>query len=659
MITFLDKLASSGLTAADAKQLGLETLTPTGLVKLLPSAPKVPAFRIPYHDKHGQLRSDVYRVRLLDQPVGDLGQVSPLRYLQPSSSPVAAYFPRLLDWGAVLEDPARPLIITEGELKAACATKYGFPTIGLGGVSSWRSAKRGWGFLPELERVEWTQRHVWVCYDSDAASNPQVAWEAALLTKALTHRGALPYLVSLPALGDAKTGLDDFLVARGPEALKQVLVSADAGDLAQQLWRLNARYALITSPCVVYDEEQHLKLRPADFKGTLLANLWATRVVPNGDRPKVQQVQVAAEWIRWPRRRQYDGFTYAPGQPRVIDRQLNGWRGWGCEERPGSVKLWKQLLNRLFHGASPAVRSWFESWCAYPLRYPGTKLASACGVWSYDQGQGKSLVGVTLGKLYGPTNYIAISQRELESDFNDWLEHKQLVMVDDLSHHDSRAKADILKKLITQREAVINAKYISTYTLPDHANYYLTSNQPDALYLEDKDRRFFVHEVTVTKLDDRFYARYFKWLEEEGGAEALLHHLRHELSLDGFHPHAPPPVTAAKRDMQLAVKGELGTWLVELAENPDAKLRLGRRALKRDLYTTSELLALFDQTRRGRPVSEPRMGLALKEHFAPAGLLRVGERVGRYYVVRNTAKWRRAGRRALVEHLTKCYAEEG
>jgi hypothetical protein len=31
-------------------------------------------------------------------------------------------------------------------------------------------------------------------------------------------------------------------------------------------------------------------------------------------------------------------------------------------------------------------------------------------------------------------------------------------------------------------------------------NYYLTSNHADALFLEDEDRRFFVHEVMVNPL---------------------------------------------------------------------------------------------------------------------------------------------------------------
>src|SRR5205085_336378 len=87
---------------------------------------------------------------------------------------VCAYFPQLVDWEALRKDPTEPLLLTEGELKAAKATAEGFPTIGLGGVYSFRSSSQGVFFLPELENFNWARRKVTVVYDSDYVKNPMV-----------------------------------------------------------------------------------------------------------------------------------------------------------------------------------------------------------------------------------------------------------------------------------------------------------------------------------------------------------------------------------------------------------------------------------------------------------------------------------------------------
>src|SRR5262249_50155843 len=53
----------------------------------------------------------------------------PVKYEQPVGKPLHAYFPP--GTIAALADPARPLIVTEGEKKAAAADQAGFPVVGL------------------------------------------------------------------------------------------------------------------------------------------------------------------------------------------------------------------------------------------------------------------------------------------------------------------------------------------------------------------------------------------------------------------------------------------------------------------------------------------------------------------------------------------------
>ena len=80
----------------------------------------------------------------------------------------------------VLADPTKPLILTEGEKKAAKAMQEGFPTIGLVGVWGWQKKRKGNDapreLIPDLAGVTWEGRSVHLCYDSDLGEKKDVAY---------------------------------------------------------------------------------------------------------------------------------------------------------------------------------------------------------------------------------------------------------------------------------------------------------------------------------------------------------------------------------------------------------------------------------------------------------------------------------------------------
>src|ERR1019366_4075066 len=142
---------------------------------------------------------------------------------------------------AALRDPSAPLLITEGEKKSAKADQDGFACIGLVGVYGWhkKRAKSKDGkaqgereLIDDLAPIPWQGRPVFLCFDSDAAANPNVRRAEWHLAEVLARKGAIVKVVCLPQ-GDpgpdgtaAKIGLDDFLVARGPDAFRELLATA-------------------------------------------------------------------------------------------------------------------------------------------------------------------------------------------------------------------------------------------------------------------------------------------------------------------------------------------------------------------------------------------------------------------------------------------------
>lgn len=257
----LAHLRSSGLsnTTIEAAQLRLaKTAELPPPFKRCNSAVLV----FPYFDTKGTCISDYHRVRLV--PALELANGDQLRYLQPSNQGPRAYLPPPpLVASSVWADPTQPLIITEGEKKALAACQAGFPTLALAGVDSFHSrtlrvptskvtAEGDWLVLrvesdivrvlqeqivPELLAVEWRGRTVTIVYDSDATktANENVARAAFDLALWLESRGAQVQQLMLPAALGTKVGLDDYLVAQGPEALRALLLQPQGFPIPHHL----------------------------------------------------------------------------------------------------------------------------------------------------------------------------------------------------------------------------------------------------------------------------------------------------------------------------------------------------------------------------------------------------------------------------------------
>ena len=77
---------------------------------------------------------------------------------------------------SMLGDPDKPLWVTEGIKKADSLVSRGCCAIALLGVWNWRGTNDAGGkiALPDWESVALNGRKVYICFDSDVMTNPQV-----------------------------------------------------------------------------------------------------------------------------------------------------------------------------------------------------------------------------------------------------------------------------------------------------------------------------------------------------------------------------------------------------------------------------------------------------------------------------------------------------
>lgn len=673
---FIAKLAESGLDLDDAKKLEMEVLSATETSKHHKFFKPLISLKLNYKDPFGKPLLDwpkappFYRLRYLDKTTdfADLTSKKPLRYTQePGTAPVV-YYPRNQNWSEILDDVEKPLILTEGELKAAKACKEGFPTIGLAGVYNWKSTKLGITWSPSLDYITWPRRNVYIVFDSDLQTNPQVAAALRDLADALHQRGSFVHLLYLPQLENLeKVGLDDFLVHAGANAndlFSELLHEAEPLGLTRTLFNFNDKYVYIRHPGLVLDQITMDKIAPGPFKDHLEATKrYQEREIKPDGTISYKAVAAAGAWLKWPLRYQADKLTYAPGGENYLPGKIsyyNTWPGWGVIPTKGDVAPFVKLINHIFTGAEKGAKEWFIRWCAFPLQHPGVKMFSSAVIHGRRHGTGKSLVGYTLGNIYGK-NFVEISQSDLHGNFNEWAEGKQFVLGDDVTGSNKRQDNDLLKKLITQRELRVNGKYVPSYVVPDCINYYFTSNHADSFFLEDDDRRFFIHEVKVGSMPEDFYQEYMLWLDS-GGSEAVFDHLL-KLDLGEFNPAAPAFVTTAKERMIADVQSDLGAWVRQLLATPNHVLRVGEVVVPGDLFTSKELLQFYDPAGRTGTTAN---GLGRELRRAGVNQVCEGKPIrladgsqGRYSAVRHIDKWMEASATEVTAYLDKQHKLKG
>jgi putative DNA primase/helicase len=160
------------------------------------------------------------------------------KYEAPVGQPSRLYFPAGVG-PEVLADNTVPLVIVEGEKKAIALAQAGFIAIAVSGVWSWCKKSDADGrpkeLIPDFDQIVLDGRVVIIIFDSDAATNDKVLWAEWYFAETLTRtKRADVRVVRLPNGADdevpgdqrPKIGADDFLLARGADALKDLIETA-------------------------------------------------------------------------------------------------------------------------------------------------------------------------------------------------------------------------------------------------------------------------------------------------------------------------------------------------------------------------------------------------------------------------------------------------
>jgi len=198
-------------------------------------------YAIPYPTNNGFM-SNFVRIKL-DAPAKPITQEDiagiydnekkSAKYLSPSKSSNHLYIPTA-KW-PVIQDSTVPLFITEGEKKAMKACQDGYCCVGIAGIYAYLTDQK---LIPDFNLINLKERDVYIVYDGDKVSKPNVAQAELRLCEELKELGANVYIVDLPE----KYKLDDFLIEEGKAKFDELV---KASKIVNNPDRIRSRVNLI------------------------------------------------------------------------------------------------------------------------------------------------------------------------------------------------------------------------------------------------------------------------------------------------------------------------------------------------------------------------------------------------------------------------------
>lgn len=514
---------------------------------LLPGLPARPAIVIPYYTPEGKILrvggAPFARFRWLDNPQQHgFAKVRPIRYGQLGGTGVQVYFPPLLDWAPVIADTTIPIVITEGEAKAVTACLSGFTCLALGGVYNFTMA--GGELVPALESVAWAGRQVIIVFDSDAATNPDVlAAEARLVEELQTKRQARCRIVRLPAAGEEKVGLDDFIHANGFEALEKLVASSgDLSSLDAKIMALNRHCAWVEQEGLIYERATGLWINKSDFiNGSQYGTL--SHIVVGGPKAGPKTISVAERWLKHPHAQRYAEVLFRPAEGPTLrgehGRALNLWQGW--DSAPGDVTPWLRLNEYLFSRLHPSLRDIPMKTAIYKAQNPKAKIPIAL-VLIGTQGSGKTMWADAIRDAFAPysTN---IKPSQISSEYQGFLEKSVVATIHEIDPVGMKRGIETIKALITDLKRPMNEKYRVSRQVDSFTFYIFTSNLHGVGAHAGDDRRFFVIACPGTGPRD-LYDDMLAWTARGGPRHLMDWMLTYDLK--GWRPPAQAPMTTEK-----------------------------------------------------------------------------------------------------------------
>lgn len=373
-----------------------------------------------------------------------------------------------------------------------------------------------------------------------------------------------------------------------------------------------------------------------------LRGLYANCKVKTGEKRNGDPIMtpIVELWFTSPERRTYEGGVVFDPSETCESNQLNLWRGFAVEPKPGS---WQLLREHMFENICCGDQAKFDylmGCCARMVQFPGEPAEVAIVLQSEQEGSGKGFVIRALMRIFGQHALSISNAKHLTGNFNAHLQDCVLLFADEAFFAGNPAHVGILKSLITEPTLTIEPKYGRVALCRNVLHIFMATNEKWAVPAGLHARRFFVLKVSAARKNDHEFFAAISAELENGGYQAMLDaFLTYDLT--GFNIRDVPFTVELGEQKKHSLDVPTQWWLDVLQRGYVFRSKLGLEDVFHCWMTSvaTELLfasyAEFSKDRREHhPLSREFFGQFLRKLGAQPRRLRnaiAGERLAAAY----------------------------
>lgn len=266
-------------------------------------------------------------------------------------------------------------------------------------------------------------------------------------------------------------------------------------------------------------------------------------------------------WRKHPQRRQFETIVFAP-EVMVPEDCYNMWKGFAVSSIPGECDLFLAHVHDNVCNGDEEHYDYLMKWLGRLVQKPASPGEVAI-VLRGGRGVGKSVFANVVGSLFG-RHYMQVSNSShLVGNFNSHLRDLVLMFADEAFYAGDKKHESVLKMLVTEATMPIEAKGVDIETAPNYIHLIMASNDMHVIPAGGDERRFFMLDVAQHHQQDNSYFHKLLAQMDDGGREALLHHLR-SIDLEGFNVRRVPSTDALREQKLLSLDQDQEWWYQKL-----------------------------------------------------------------------------------------------
>jgi hypothetical protein len=355
--------------------------------------------------------------------------------------------------------------------------------------------------------------------------------------------------------------------------------------------------------------------------------------------------------------RKFESIVYLPAAQEFPDGQkgrYNIWRPSGVQAKPGDVSWFLRHMEYMFPDESE--RDLVLDYLALLVQRPAEKLHFALLIVGTKHGAGKSAIGEIMKRIIGHRNVVTPANDEIIQNFTGWQEGAQLAIIEELMTLSRLDVANRLKFLIANPTLRINEKFVPAYSIPNHLNLLCYTNHPDAVRIENSDRRWLIVGTPAEPKEQSYYDVLFdKHIKSDAGPAAVKHFLLGRTVK--LNSKGRAPATNAKIQMHELSLDDVEACAVELFESRTHPFDF-------DLLRREDLMSAIRLRVPGTHKNlQAKTSKLLRERFGAVDQSRYTNSDGRphyrLWSIKNHDEWHDKGPAARIDaYLARTSAEE-